>query len=161
MKYTLIKNHESLFPIEKMCKILEIGSSSYYKWKSKTISNKTLSKNEIKQQIISVYFASKQRYGSPRITFELNALGYKVSRITVAKYMKELGLKSKLSKKFKVTTNSKHNYLVVENVLNRNFMVTNLSRVWVSDITYIQTKKGFLYLTTIFDLYDRKMMVGV
>ena len=158
MKYTFIKNHESLFPIEKMCKVLEVGSSSYYKWKSTIISNNALRKNEIKQQITSVYFASKQRYGSPRITFELNAMGYKISRITVAKYMKELGLRSKLSKKFKVTTNSKHNYLLVENVLNRNFMVTNPSRVWVSDITYIQTKEGFLYLTTIIDLYDRKII---
>ena len=158
MKYTFIKNHEYLFPIEKMCKVLEVGSSSYYKWKSTIISNNALRKNEIKQQITSVYFASKQRYGSPRITFELNAMGYKISRITVAKYMKELGLRSKLSKKFKVTTNSKHNYLLVENVLNRNFMVTNPSRVWVSDITYIQTKEGFLYLTTIIDLYDRKII---
>lgn len=158
MKYTFIKNHEYLFPIEKMCKVLEIGSSGYYKWKNKPISNRILRKNKIKQQITDIYFASKQRYGSPRITIELNALGYKISRITVAKYMKELGLKSKLSKKFKITTDSKHNYLVVENVLNRNFMVTNPSRVWVSDITYIQTKEGFLYLTTIIDLYDRKMI---
>lgn len=158
MKYTFIKNHEYLFPIEKMCKVLEIGSSGYYKWKNTSISFRTLRKNEIKQQITDIYFASKQRYGSPRITTELNALGYKVSRITVAKYMRELGLRSKLSKKFKVTTDSKHNYLVVENVLNRNFMVTNPSRVWVSDITYIQTKEGFLYLTTIIDLYDRKMI---
>jgi putative transposase len=72
--------------------------------------------------------------------------------------MKELGLRSKLSKKFKVTTDSKHNYLVVENVLDRNFNVTNPSRVWVSDITYIQTKEGFLYLTTVIDLYDRKVI---
>ncbi len=79
-------------------------------------------------------------------------MGCKISRVTVAKYMRELGLRSKLSKKFKVTTDSKHNYLVVENVLDRNFMVTNPSRVWVSDITYIQTKEGFLYLTTIIDL---------
>ncbi len=158
MKYTFIKNHEYLFPIEKMCKVLEIGSSGYYKWKNKPISNRILRKNKIKQQITDIYFASKQRYGSPRITIELNALGYNISRITVAKYMKELGLKSKLSKKFKITTDSKHNYLVVENVLNRNFMVTNPSRVWVSDITYIQTKEGFLYLTTIIDLYDRKMI---
>ena len=102
MKYTFIKNHEFLFPIEKMCKVLEVGSSGYYKWKNKPISNRTARKNEIKQQITEIYFASKQRYGSPRITIELNALGYKISRITVAKYMKELGLRSKLSKKFKV-----------------------------------------------------------
>jgi len=135
-----------------MCHILEVGCSGYYKWKSRPICNRLLLKEKIKQQITSIYFAAKQRYGSPRITFELNVLGYKISRITVAKHMKEL------SKKFKVTTNSKHNYLVVENVLNRNFIVFQPSKVWVSDITYIQTKEGFLYLTTILDLYDRKII---
>lgn len=112
----------------------------------------------LKQKIKTLYFEFKQRYGSPRITSELNALGYQISRLTVAKYMKELGLRSKLSKKFKVTTDSKHNYLIVDNVLNRNFMVTQPSKVWVSDITYIQTKEGFLYLTTVIDLFDRKLI---
>lgn len=158
MKYEFIKNHEYLFPIEKMCNVLKITSSGYYKWKNRPFSKRLLSKEKIKQQITSIYFSSKQRYGSPRIAFELNSLGYKISRITVAKYMKELGLRSKLSKKFKVTTNSKHNYLVVENVLNRNFIADKSSKVWVSDITYIHTKEGFLYLTTIIDLYDRKII---
>jgi putative transposase len=70
--------------------------------------------------------------------------------------MKQLGLRSKLSKKFKVTTNSNHNYLILENVLNREFIVKTLSKFWVSDITYIQTKDGFVYLSTIMDLYDGK-----
>lgn len=72
--------------------------------------------------------------------------------------MKELGLRSKLSTKFKVTTNSNHNYLVAENVLNRAFIVNMPSKGWVSDITYIQAKEGFVYLTTIMDLYDRKII---
>lgn len=158
MKYEFIKNHEYLFPIEKMCKVLKVSCSGYFKWKSRPISGKLLLKEKIKTQISAIYFASKQRYGSPRITFELNSLGYKISRITVAKYMKELGLRSKLSKKFKVTTNSKHNYLVVENLLNREFTQNSASKAWVSDITYIQTKEGFLYLTTVIDLYDRKII---
>ncbi|WP_413998075.1 hypothetical protein ACMDB5_09775 [Flavobacterium sp. W1B] len=97
----------------------------------------------MKEQIISVSFESKQRYGSPRITLELYSLGYKISRpesfartgeaIIVAKYMRQLGLRSKLSKKFKVATNSNHIYLVVENVLNREFSVNMSSKVWVSD----------------------------
>ncbi|MFV8268348.1 DDE-type integrase/transposase/recombinase [Flavobacterium sp. GT2N3] len=74
--------------------------------------------------------------------------------------MKQLGLRSKLSKKFKVTTNSNHNYLIVENILNREFIVKMPSKAWVSDITYIQTKEGFVYLTTIMDLYDRKIIGG-
>ncbi|WP_294203257.1 IS3 family transposase [uncultured Chryseobacterium sp.] len=158
LKYKFIKNNESIFPIEKMCNVLKLCSSGYYKWKNRPCSKKLLLKEKIKQQITSIYFSSKQRYGSPRITSELNSLGYKISRVTVAKYMKELGLRSKLSKKFKVTTNSKHNYLVVENVLDRNFIAEKPAQVWVSDITYIQTKEGFLYLTTVIDLYDRKII---
>lgn len=73
-----------------------------------------------------LYFKFKQRYGSPRIHSELNALGYRISLKTVAKYMQELGLRSKLSKKFRVTTNSKHNYLTVNNLLNRDFNALNL-----------------------------------
>ncbi len=158
MKYRFVKNHESQFPIEKMCLILKISSSGYYKWKNRVVSARALKKSAMRQKIKDLYFCFKQRYGSPRITVEMKALGYQISRITVAKYMKELGLRSKLSKKFKVTTDSKHNYLIVDNVLNRHFMVAQPSKVWVSDITYIQTKEGFLYLTTIIDLYDRKLI---
>ncbi|WP_343023686.1 IS3 family transposase [Flavobacterium sp. PL12] len=158
MIYSFIKNNEQVFPIEKMCKVLQVSSGSYYRWKKQSITARRQLKIIIKEQITLIYFAAKQRYGSPRITLELQHLGYKVSRITVAKYMKELGLRSKLSKKFKVTTNSNHNYLVVENVLNREFIVKMPSKVWVSDITYIQTKEGFVYLTTIMDLYDRKII---
>lgn len=141
-----------------MCKVLKISTSGYYKWKKNIPSNRMLRKQTLKQQITQLYFAFKQRYGAPRITAELKAMGFTVSRITVAKYMREMGLRSKLSRKFKATTNSKHNYWVVENVLDRNFKTASISEVWVSDITYIQTREGFLYLTTIIDLNDRKII---
>ena len=112
----------------------------------------------VKEKITAIYFDSKQRYGSPRITAELASLGNKVSRITVARYMNQLGLRSKLSEKFKITTNSKHKYLIMPNVLNREFSVLEPSKVWVSDITYIRVKEGFIYLTTVLDLYDRKII---
>lgn len=158
MIFDFIKNHTKIFPIEKMCKVLKVSQSGYYRWKTATISQRLQKKTVLKEKITALYFESKQRYGSPRITMELNILGYKISRITVAKYMRELGLKSKLSKKFKITTDSKHNYLLVENVLNRQFLVSQPSKAWVSDITYIHTKEGFLYLTTVMDLYDRKII---
>ena len=112
----------------------------------------------VKEKITSIYFDSKQRYGSPRMTAELASLGNNLSRVTVAKYMNQLGLRSKLSKKFKVTTNSKHKHVIVQNILNREFSVTESSKVWVSDITYIRVKEGFIYLTTVLDLYDRKII---
>ncbi|MFV8441850.1 IS3 family transposase [Flavobacterium sp. LB2P44] len=135
-----------------------MSNGSYYQLKKQIITARQELKIAIKEQITSIYFESKQSYGSPRITLELHSLGYKISRITVAKYMKQLGLRSKLSKKFKVITNSNHNYLVVENVLNRAFIANIPLKVWVSDITYIQTKGGFVFLTTIMDLYDRKII---
>jgi transposase InsO family protein len=158
MIFDFIKNHAKIFPIEKMCKVLKVSQSGYYRWKTAAISKRLRKKNVLKEKITALYFESKQRYGSPRITMELNILGYHISRTTVAKYMRELSLRSKLSKKFKVTTDSKHNYLLVENVLNRQFLVPQPSKAWVSDITYIHTKEGFLYLTTIMDLYDRKII---
>jgi putative transposase len=135
-----------------------VSSGSYCRLKKQAITARQQQKITRKEQITLIYFAAKQRYRSRRITLELQNLGYKVSRITVAKYMKELGLRSKLSKKFKVITNSNHNYLVVENVLNREFIVKMPSKFWVSDITYIQTKEGFGYLTTVMDLYYRKII---
>ena len=158
MIFDFIKNHEQLFSIEKMCQVLKVSSSGYYRYKSRKTSNRLQRIIGIKQKITSIYFEAKQRYGSPRMTIELQSLGYEISRITVAKYMKQMGLRSKLSKKFKVTTDSKHNYLRVGNILNRAFNPKSPSKVWVSDITYIHTKEGFLYLTTIIDLYDRKVI---
>ncbi|WP_223255465.1 IS3 family transposase [Flavobacterium sp. LM4] len=158
MIYLFIKDHEKIYSIEKMCKVLAVSNSSYYKWKKQIVSERQKRVILIKEAITSIYFNTKQRYGSPRITLELQNIGYQISRITVAKYMKQLGLYSKLSKKFKVTTNSKHNHFVVPNILKREFTVKEPSKAWVSDITYIQTKDGFLYLTIILDLFDRKII---
>ncbi len=80
MIFDFIKNHEKIFPIEKMCKVLQVSQSGYYRYKSKIISVRVQKMNLIKQKITSIYFESKQRYGSPRMTAELNVLGYKTSR---------------------------------------------------------------------------------
>lgn len=139
-----------------MCKVLHVGLRSYYDWKSNAVSDRTLKAIVMKKEIEAVYFIKKQRYGSPRITAELHAKGIRISRNTVAKYMKSMGLRSKLGRKFKTTTDSTHSHRIMENFLNREFTVKKPSKAWVSDITYIHTKEGVLYLTTIIDLYDRK-----
>ncbi|MHC5310916.1 IS3 family transposase [Myroides sp. LJL116] len=112
MIYTFIFDHESEFPIGKMCQVLEISASSYYHWKRSSKDNQKQGKEELKQTISDLYFEFKQRYGSPRLTAALKARGIKISEPTAAKYMKELELKSKLAKKFRITTDSKHSYLV-------------------------------------------------
>ena len=133
-----------------------VGSRSYYAWKNGSKPAGCSKVGILEEKIKTIYFNKKQRYGSPRIAAELLDNGVKVSRVTVAKYMRKMGLRSKIGKKFKVTTDSKHSHKIMKNVLDRNFTPSEPSKVWVSDITYIHTKEGFLYLTTVLDLYDRK-----
>lgn len=99
---------------------------------------------------------SKKTYGSPRIQKELSKNGIKVSRVHVASLMREENIRSVIKRRFKVTTDSSHKYPVVENKLNRDFNPEKLNSVWVSDITYIRTGEGWLYLTSVIDLFDRK-----
>ena len=141
-----------------MCRVLEISQSAYYNWQSGRSRKREIYKKTMQTQIQFIYFQHKGRYGSPRIGEELRRSNIRISNPTVAKYMKEMGLKSKRSRKFVVTTDSRHKYNVCENVLNRCFDATFVSDVWVSDITYIQTLQGFLYLTVIVDLFDRKVI---
>ena len=101
---------------------------------------------------------SHYRYGSPRITKELNVQGLKASKPLVAKLMRNESIRSIVKKRYKVTTNSNHKYPVVENKLMQQFRVKERNDVWVSDITYISTKQGWLYLTTVIDLFDRKVI---
>ena len=109
-------------------------------------------------EIQRIHQECKASYGSPRMTEELRKRGFDVSRPRVARLMKENGIKAVRSKKFVVTTNSKHKYPAVENKLDRNFSAENSGQVRVSDITYIRAGKGWLYLTIILDLFDRKVV---
>jgi len=110
------------------------------------------------RMIREIFFKSKKTYGSPRIATRLKKLGFRVSKNRVAAIMRKEGLRSVVRKKFVVSTDSKHNYPVVGNLLNRNFMVTGPGQVWVSDLNYIRTYQGWLYLTVIIDLWDRKVV---
>jgi putative transposase len=139
-----------------MCQVLKVSRSGYYKWLNKLPSKRSLYRQMLTKVIKQIYRDSKCRYGSPRVTKELNMQGFKASRVLVARLMKQLYLKSIIRRRYKVTTNSSHKYPIVENVLNREFIVKEKNKVWVSDITYIATKQGWLYLTTVIDLFDRK-----
>lgn len=110
------------------------------------------------QEIRNVHRQSKNTYGSPRITRELRSKNIQASQPFVAKLMRENNIRSVIKKKFKVTTDSSHCYPVVENRLMQNFKVERMNQVWVSDITYIETKEGWAYLTVIIDLFDRKVI---
>ena len=141
-----------------MCKVLRVSRSAYYSWLNHKPTERELESHRLTQMIRSIYFKSKRTYGSPRVYLKLKQLGFQVSKNRVAAIMREEGLRSIIRKKFVVTTDSKHNYPVVGNLLNQNFMVSSPGQVWVSDITYIRTSQGWLYLTVIIDLWDRKVV---
>ncbi len=142
-----------------MCKVFKVSRAGYYHWLDRKPSNLTMETKLIKKEIKSIYQASKGRYGSPKITAELRAKGFNASRPRVARIMHSEGFRSIINKKYKVsTTDSNHNNSISENHLNRNFKSEHPGQALVSDITYIHTKQGWLYLTIIMDLYDRKII---
>lgn len=142
-----------------MCKVLKVGRSSYYRWYSGDISKRKLENIQLTVSIKEIFHQSKKTYGSPRISAELKRRGHTVSKPRVAKLMRLNGLQSKIRKRYRVTTtNSNHKLAISANHLNRNFIPTALNKAWVSDITYIRTNQGWLYLTTILDLFDRQVI---
>lgn len=138
-----------------MCKVLHMSSSAYYRWRK--CPDKTL--QALDQQVVDEYKKSHKRYGSPRIKVELNKKGLQVSLKTVAKIMRRKGLRSIIRKRYKVrTTDSNHSYKVSDNLLDRSFTASLPSQKWVSDLTYIPTAEGWLYVTMVMDLFDRKII---
>jgi putative transposase len=153
-----MKDHSSLFAIEKMCKVLKVIRSGYYSWLKNKPSKREVENQDILNQIRRIHHESRKTYGSPRITAELRSRDILVSRPRVARLMKKANIRSKTMKKFRVTTDSKHQYRIMDNKLNRAFKVDRIAKVWVSDITYIPTVQGWLYLTIIMDLADRRII---
>jgi putative transposase len=146
------------FPVEKMCKALKVGKSGYYAWRSRPESARSLENKEITSEIRKVFDDSNGSYGSPRVTEKLNADGRRVSRPRVARLMRKAHLRSTTARKFVNTTDSDHQHRIAPNLLDRDFKPGRIRRAWVSDITYIHTAQGWLYLTVVIDLGDRKVI---
>lgn len=158
VKYKFIQDYTEVFPVVRMCKVMEVSKSGYYKWLTALPSKRTLFNKELLLRIRTAYEQSKKRYGSPRIAKELQMQGVRASEHLVARLMRDNELRSIIRKRYKTTTNSKHKYPVVENKLNQQFEVKQKNEVWVSDLTYVSTKEGWVYLTTVIDLFDRKVI---
>jgi putative transposase len=153
-----MKLHHRRFPVGKMSQVFGVSESGYYRFHSAEPSARTIENLNLQQSIKRIFEKSRETYGSPRIHAELQQAGSSVSRPRVARIMSANGLYARKTKKFKVTTDSKHKYPIAPNVLNRMFTTVRSNEVWVSDITYINTTSGWLYLTVIIDLFDRKVI---
>lgn len=146
------------YPIEKMSKLLSVSRSGFYRWLNGPPSKRALENQRLRLEILKIWKQSKQRYGSPKIHATLLRNGWKVSRQRVSRMMKAMGVQSRIRSRWVTTTQSRHNFPVATNLLDRNFKAQRLSQLWVSDLTYIASEQGWLYLTTVMDLADRKIV---
>lgn len=159
MKYAFIRDRRDAFDVVVMCEVFGVAPSGFYAWLERPESGRAKRARELTEEIRVVHEEARRIYGSPKVHQELVARGRKVNRKTVARLMKEAGIGSKVCKKFRVqTTDSDHDNPVAENVLDRNFAVDELDTVWGTDITYIHTDEGVLYLAGIMDLCSRKII---
>lgn len=153
-----MKNHESIYPVKKMANTLEVSRSSYYTWLTSEPGYRKLRDQELLVIIQDIYEGSRQTYGSPRIKRAFMESGIQCSKKHIERLMKKNGIKGVQKSRFKVTTDSKHDYPVAPNLLNRKFTVEKINTCWISDITYIRTTEGWLYLSVIIDLFSRKVV---
>ncbi len=158
MIYRFIREHAEEFSVKRMCHILNVSRSGYYQWLHKKPSAHYKKDQILKKKILKIYNLGRGYYGSPRTCKQLAKEGYNCGKKRVERLMKELEIRARYKKKYKATTDSNHNLPVARNHLNRDFTVFKPNQRWVSDITYINTNEGWLYLAAIMDLYSRKIV---
>ena len=141
-----------------MCRTLGVSRSGYYNWLAGRPSKRSLANGAITVEIRRIFEESYRSYGAPRVRAELLKRGHHVSRPRVARLMRADNLIARRKRRFVATTDSRHDHPIAPNLLERNFMASKENRVWVSDITYIRTKEGWMYLTVIIDLFHRKVV---
>jgi transposase InsO family protein len=144
--------------VEKMCRILGVSRSGYYSRRKNGKSKRDEEQERLFTIIKEIYIDSRGIYGSPRITAELRRRGERCNKKKVARIMKSEGMKAKTVRRYKSTTNSNHKCKIAENIIKQNFVITKPNKVWVSDITFIRTREGWLYLAAILDLYSRRVV---
>nr|WP_312894519.1 IS3 family transposase [Paenibacillus eucommiae] len=155
-----MEDHRSEFRLAKMCKVMEVSKSGYFKWRTAPKSERKLHKEKLVERVHWHFVDTDEIYGSPKITNELWKEGWKVSERTVGQIMREHGLRSCTVKKFKVqTTDSNHDNPIAPNLLDQDFSSTTApNQVWVTDITYVPCREGKLYLACVMDLFTRKIV---
>lgn len=149
---------KKVYPIALLCAVFEVSRSGYYLWKKGEKSARQLEYEELAPVVQKAHTASKGTYGARRIAEEVEAHGVSCGRSKAATLMKIANVAAKQKRKFKETTDSKHSLPVAPNLLNRKFEVQEPDQVYVSDITYIWTNEGWLYLAVIIDLFSRQVV---
>jgi putative transposase len=158
MTFQFIRDHREHFPVRLMCRVLEASPSGFYDWLRRPESQRAAEDRALIEKIQAVHTESRRTYGSPRVHASLKAAGYRIGRKRVARLMRENDIRAKAKRKFKVTTDSRHDHPVAPNLLDRQFTVEAPNTVWLADISYIWTREGWLYLAVVLDLFSRQVV---
>lgn len=153
-----IYEHRNTFHLKEMCYVLQVSRSGYYACFKRPVSTTEISNKDLADKIIAIFEKSKKRYGCLRITAELHSQGIHCSKNRVARLMRKQSIAVKTRKRYKRTTNSNHKLPVAENLVDMKFNPEKANRLWTSDITYIWTKEGWLYLAVVLDLWSRRII---
>ncbi len=159
MKFELMEAQKAHFPIDFMCRQLEVSRSGFYAWQKRPVSQRQRQDEELARQVAAVHQRSRGTYGSPRVQAELRAQGRRVSRKRVARLMGQQGLAARSRRRWVRTTDSRHTQPVAPNLLQRHFSPGQPNCTWATDITYVWTRQGWLYLAVVLDLFSR-LVVG-
>jgi transposase InsO family protein len=158
LRYDFIRQERKAYPVTILCKVMEVSRSSFYDYVHRIEAPDDPEETALKVRIPAIFKEHRSQYGSRRIVNQLKAEGYQIGRYKVRRLMRELGLKAKSPKRYKVTTDSRHSFPVAPNLLNRKFDVDIPNRVWTTDITYVWTFEGWMYLAVVLDLYSRQVV---
>lgn len=153
-----MRAQEGEFPVAFMCEILEVSLSGYYAWRKRDTRGRETKELALVRKIEEIHQGSRGTYGSPRVLRVLKGLGESCNKSKVERLMKKNGIRAKTKKKFRVTTDSKHQLPVAPNLLERNFSPERPNQVWASDITYVWTQEGWLFLAVVVDLFSRQIV---
>jgi transposase InsO family protein len=158
MRFAAVKRLVGHHPVARVCRLLGVSCSGYHRWNRATPSQRLLEDRLLKQQILEEHAASRGRYGTPRIERSLRRKGVRTSRKRVARLRREMTLRAKAARRFRVTTKSDPAHPIAPNLLERRFEAAAADRIWLGDITYLQTDEGWLYLAAILDTYSRRIV---
>jgi putative transposase len=158
VRYAFIDQHRGSYPVQALCQALRVSDSGFAAWQQSDGPTKWLSDRKLLELIGEIHTETKAAYGSPRIYLELKSRGFPVSKGRVERLMRENGLRGRHKRRFKATTDSKHTLPVAPNRLEQNFVTEHPDQVWTTDITYLATADGWLYLAIVLDLYTRQIV---
>jgi transposase InsO family protein len=159
MRFRFIEDRRADYPVTILCEVLGVSAAGYYAWRSRPESPRSAANRALVNDIKQVHLEACGRYGSPRVHEELKAQGRGVSRGRIERLMRQNGIRAIMARPRRVcTTDSCHDLPIAPNLLKRNFVATAPNRIWLADITYIETDQGWLYLAAVMDLYSRKIV---